>query len=228
MHRLSCPIRACKRKEQIVPETIYDCTQPLAAFLDAAAAKQPTPGGGSIAALTGALAAAMGEMVLNYSVNKKDLQAHRPALDTALAEFHRARQLLSQLMVEDQAAYAALTAARKAPEQGTGSPEFEAALLASIRIPQAIGATAVAMLEISDRIVEKVNRYLLSDLAVCADLAMATARCASYNIRANLPDVSDTAERANFEAAAAKQVARGVELIRRITPRIQSQTGGVP
>jgi formiminotetrahydrofolate cyclodeaminase len=188
----------------------------ISAFLDAAAAKQPTPGGGSIAALAGALAASMGEMVVNYSVNKKDLQAFRPELEFALSELHRARHLLLGLMVEDQIAYTALTDARK----GGGGTEFDVALLASIRIPQAIGTTAIAMLEICDKLVDKVNHHLLSDLAVCSDLAMTTARCASYNIRANLSDVADPVEREKFSRAAAQLVTRGVALIRDLSPRI--------
>ena len=44
------------------------------------------PGGGSVTALVGALAASMGEMVLNYSIGKKDLAAHTPELQAALAE----------------------------------------------------------------------------------------------------------------------------------------------
>jgi formiminotetrahydrofolate cyclodeaminase len=199
---------------------MHDATLSIAAFLDAAAAKQPTPGGGSIAALAGALAASMGEMVLNYSVNKKDLQSHRPELEAALAEFHRARQFLLGLMVEDQLAYTALTLARK--QVGRGA-EFDAALLASIRVPQAIGTTAVALLELSGRLVDKVNHFLLSDLAVCADLAMATVRCASYNIRANLADVTDPAERARFEQSADQLVTRGITLIRDLSPRIWSK-----
>ena len=195
---------------------MHDSSHTISAFLDAAAAKQPTPGGGSIAALAGALAASMGEMVLNYSVNKKDLQAHRAALDSALGEFHRARQLLLGLMVEDQAAYTALTDARK---QG-GGPAFDVALLASIRVPQAVGATAIALLEISTRIVDKVNHHLLSDLAVCADLAVATARCASYNIRANLSDVMDDAERDRFAHSAIDLVSHAVQLVRELSPRI--------
>src|SRR6187551_2880116 len=95
---------------------MHDQANTIDAFLTAAAAKQPTPGGGSIAALTGALAASMGEMVLNYSVGKKSLAAHEPAMREALAEFTRARRLLLALMVEDQVAYEALTAARKLPE----------------------------------------------------------------------------------------------------------------
>src|SRR3954452_4495031 len=95
---------------------MHDASQTINDFLAAAAAKQPTPGGGSIAALAGALAASMGEMVLNYSVTKKSLAQFEPELKEALAEFTRARQLLLQLMIEDQVAYEALTTARKLPE----------------------------------------------------------------------------------------------------------------
>ena len=47
---------------------MYDASHTVAEFVAAAAAKQPVPGGGSVAALVGALGAAMGEMVVNYSV----------------------------------------------------------------------------------------------------------------------------------------------------------------
>src|SRR6186713_402953 len=94
----------------------YDKTQSIDAFLNATAAKSPTPGGGSVAALAGALAAAMGEMVLNYSIGKKDLAQHQDDLKHGLDELHRARQVLLELMIEDQAAYGALTEIRKFPE----------------------------------------------------------------------------------------------------------------
>src|SRR3954454_25286857 len=95
---------------------MYDQSHTIDAFLTAAAAKQPTPGGGSVTALAGALAAAMGEMVLNYSVGKKSLAQFQPELQAGLRELGRARGLLLQLMEEDQVAYEALTAARKLPE----------------------------------------------------------------------------------------------------------------
>ena len=57
---------------------MFDASTSLDSFLTAAAAKKPTPGGGSVTALVGALAASMGEMVLNYSIGKKDLAAYAP------------------------------------------------------------------------------------------------------------------------------------------------------
>jgi formiminotetrahydrofolate cyclodeaminase len=199
---------------------MYDDRTPLDVFLDATAARQPTPGGGSIAALTGALSAAIGEMVVNYSLGKKGLEAFTGELKPVLTELHRARQLMLTLMVEDQVAYEALSRSRRLP---AGSPEREAAyspaLLASIRVPQAIAATALAVLELNDRIINFVNFHLLSDLAVCADLAMATARCAIYNVRVNLSELT-AAERQHTESTMTQVLSRAASVIQRVGPRI--------
>ena len=60
---------------------MYDATTAIGQFLEAAAAKQPTPGGGSVTALVGALSASMAEMVVNYSAGKKGLEPHRDEFD---------------------------------------------------------------------------------------------------------------------------------------------------
>ena len=122
----------------------------------------------------------MGEMVINYSLGKKDLEAFAGELTPVLAQFHRGRLILLELMEEDQAAYVALSATRKLPQDAPDRlARFNAALLVCIRVPQAIAATAVTMLELCDRIINFVNVQLLSDLAVCCDLSMAVVHCAS-------------------------------------------------
>lgn len=203
---------------------MYDRNTTLAGFLDAAAAKQPAPGGGSVAALVGALSASMGEMVVQYTVGKKGFEAHESQLKSVLGELGRARGLMLELMVEDQSSYSALAAARKLPE---GSPEraeqLPGALLACIRIPQAIAAAAVAVLALCDRLVEISNRHLLSDLAVSADLAMATVRCAIYNVRVNLADLTDPDERQAAEIELGQVLSHAAVLIQRVSPRIWSR-----
>lgn len=199
----------------------------IAHFLDATAAKQPAPGGGSVTALAGALAAAMGEMVLQYSLGKKHVV---PADDTklrqALAEMTRARHVLVEFMGEDQAAFAALSAARKnCKDQGDRDPAFAAALLACIRIPQGIAATASALLDLCAGVTQIANKFLLSDLAVCAELAMATVRCASYNVRVNLVDVSDPTDRKHFEESTNQIVAHATERVRSVIPAIWKRLG---
>jgi len=200
---------------------MYDSKVTIADFLDAAGAKQPTPGGGSVTALVGALSASMGEMVVNYSIGKKGLETQQGPLGVALAEFKKARQFLLALMVEDQSAYELLSQLQKLPKDSPERKEkFPAALLASIRIPEAMAATAVAILEICQRMTDGVNYYLLSDLAVCADLAMATLRCAIYNVRVNLKDLTDKRDRDVIDANMRQVLARGASLIQYTVPRI--------
>jgi formiminotetrahydrofolate cyclodeaminase len=202
-------------------EDLIDASSTVAAFLDAAAAKRPAPGGGSVTALVGALAVSMGEMVVNYSIGKKDLAAHEPKLREALAELTRARGMMVELMIEDQAAFAALSAARKnAKGQGDRDATFAAALLACIRVPQTIAATAVAVLDLCGQLTPISNKFLLSDLAVCAELSMATVRCATCNVVINLPDVSDANERERFERGTGELVVRATSLVRRVVPAI--------
>jgi formiminotetrahydrofolate cyclodeaminase len=205
----------------------YDQNNTIAQFLDGTAAKQAAPGGGSVTALAGALSAAMGEMVLNYSVGKKGLEAHQEKLRTALAELHRARQLMLELMAEDQSAYQALTAARKLPKDSAEwRSQYPAALLASIRTPEAIAATAAAVLELCDRVSDFVNSSLLSDLAVCAELAMCTVRCGIYNVRVNLAECTDPSDRQRIEATMVQLFDRALPIIQRVIPRIWRRAQG--
>ena len=191
------------------------------AFLEATAARQPTPGGGAVAALSAAMAAALAEMVLAYSIGKRDLAAHDAQLNESRAEFTRARQLLLGFMAEDQAAYTALTAARKLPPQSSGRDEMIAAALhACLSVPQAVAATALAMLELCQALPAKVSKYLLSDLAIAADLSMTALRCALYNIRVNLPDLPSAQQQAAVEQAARQMLQRGETIIQRLSPEI--------
>ncbi len=184
-------------------------------FLNATAAAKPTPGGGSVTALVAALAASLGEMVLNYSVNKKDLVAHQAELKLGLEELTRARQLLVGLMAEDQEAYAGLSAARKQPN----SEEFTTALRACIAAPQAVAATALAILGLCDRLRDKVNKHLLSDLSICADLCMTTVRCSIHNVRINLSDVTDAAWRTKIETESREVFLYALAIIQQFSRR---------
>ena len=200
---------------------MYDSTHTIHEFLNAAAAKQPAPGGGSITALVGALAASMGEMVLNYSVGKKSLMAHEPELRASLAEFTRLRAMMLQLMAEDQAAYEAITALRKLPADSAERKEkYDATLLACIRVPEAMAAAGVAALEWCGRLTDKANVYLLSDLAVCAELSMATVRCGLYNVRINLTDLPDAADRQSIQKTIDAILSHATKLVRQIVPTI--------
>ena len=207
---------------------MHDRASTIAEFLSATAAKQPTPGGGSVAALAGALSAAIGEMVLAYSVGRKGSAAVDPQLRHVAGELARAREVLLQLMVDDQSAYAELTAVRKLPaDSAERADRLPATVLACVRCPQAIAATAVAILGLCEQVVDHVNPWLLSDLAVCADLATATARAAGYNVRVNLPSVTDEAARHALAAETDQVWGHALERVKRVSPRIWARDAAV-
>ena len=197
-----------------------DTTSTIHDFLEAAAARTPTPGGGAVTALAGALAVTMGQMVINYSVGRKGHEAFTEELTNAQRELLNARNVFAQLVMEDQAAFEALRDAKKMPDGPDKQATLNAAILACVRVPEAIGATAVRVLEIADSHVDHVNPYLLSDLAVCADLAMATVRCAIYSVRANLPEITDPADVQSIEATVNQLRSRALKLVQSVSPRI--------
>lgn len=178
-----------------------------------------------MAAVVGALAAAMGEMTLNYSTGRK---ANSPAADVILrenlAELTRARELLLRLMVEDQEAYLALVAARELDQTDAASPAvLAAATLAAIAVPQAIMAAGLSVLACASRVAEHANKHLLSDLAVCCELALAAVRCGGINVRVNLSGIAQD-QRAGLEREVASAVVRGAELLRETMGMIEGRS----
>jgi methenyltetrahydrofolate cyclohydrolase len=200
---------------------MYDSSTTIRDFLDAAAARQPTPGGGSVSALTGALAASMGEMVLNYSIGKKGQEAHDAALRAALEKMTRARGMQLQLMEEDQIAYEAWSALRKLPADAPERINQSAsATMTCITVPEAIAATAVQVLRIVSDTVDSVNVWLLSDYAVCADLSMAAIRGAIHNVRVNLGQLTDPAAAGKIDETISEIFSHGLVMVKDIMPKI--------
>lgn len=156
-------------------------------FLAALAAKQPTPGGGAVASLTGALAAALGSMVLGYTVGKKAFVAHAADHDRAVAGLARARVLFMEYADEDARAYAVLNALQRLPE---GDPSRRAqwpeAVEAAINAPTACLALAAETARVLVALCGTTNRHLASDLAIAGILAEACAAAARWNIVVNL------------------------------------------
>lgn len=165
-------------------------------FLQAVAAKTPTPGGGAVASATGALGAALASMVIAYSVGKKSLEPHRSALEAAAATLEGARRLLLNLAAADMEAYALLNELQKLPEADTRrATQWAPAVAASIQSPMSVIAVATDLLRLFERLGPISNRFLRSDLAIAAVLAEACARAGAWNVRINLPLLTDVNER---------------------------------
>lgn len=168
-------------------------TLTFAELLDELAAKTPAPGGGAVAAAVGALAGALGGMVISYSVGKKSLAEHKPELELAANRLLAARGLLLALAKEDSEAFGLLSELRRLPE---GDPrrirEEPAAKVTVLGAPRATMAAALDLLRLFESLAPITNKYLHSDLAVAAVLGEATARSAWWNVHVNLSMASDT------------------------------------
>jgi glutamate formiminotransferase/glutamate formiminotransferase/formiminotetrahydrofolate cyclodeaminase len=210
---------------------VYDEKETIESFLAATAAKQPTPAAGSVAALAGALSAALGHMVMAISAGKPHLAQHDAQQNAAREEFARAQRVFTQLMVDDQAAVKAMLASAG---KSSDPAALEAIAATSIRIPQALAETAVAVLEACDRAADMIHAPLAADLAACADLAMAAARTGVNIVRVNSRFLSNAADRTASVTAADDLQSRALAAIQRFYPRIWqtepafSARGGAP
>lgn len=186
-------------------------------FLAQTAAKQPTPGGGAIAGVCGALAASLGQMVVSYSLGKKNLAQHQPLLEDAAKRLERARAMLLELADEDAIAYGLVNELSKLPESDARRiKELPTAQEASVRVPMAVGATGVDVLRLLRELCGKTNAYLRSDLAIAAVLAEATTRSAHWNVLINAPSLADAGRRETVvresEAMTTKSIAIAKEV----------------
>jgi formiminotetrahydrofolate cyclodeaminase len=165
-------------------------------FLDGLADRTPTPGGGSAAALAGALAAAMARMVGAYSVGKKPDDEHAATVQSLCDQLAQADAMLRRLMDEDATAYEALSAAQRAKRQGRDDPPArEQAVGVALAVPMETAAVAGASLVAMQQLLPHANPHLLSDLGVAAVLADACVRAAAYSVRVNAPLLESSAQR---------------------------------
>jgi len=172
-------------------------------YLDQVGDRTPTPGGGGVTGLAGALACALARMVVAFSVRKKTEPAVRDQMETTARRFHRMDQLLRALITQDATAYAAMTeaAASRRLQPSRTSPAhaaYNGAVLAAATVPMEMAAVASNALTTMDELKPVASGYLLSDLAVAVVLADATARACFYTVRVNAREVSNTATRARL------------------------------
>ncbi len=169
----------------------------LRGFIGSIAAKTPAPGGGAVASAVGAIAAALANMVVSYSIGKKNLASHDALHQSAAHRLTRAAEIMLTLADEDAAAYSLVNELAKLPETDSRrQAEYPEALLTAARIPLAVAAAAVDVLRLFHELSDKTNRYLRSDLAIAAVLADATVSASKWNVMINLPGLPPDEARA--------------------------------
>jgi formiminotetrahydrofolate cyclodeaminase len=172
--------------------------EPLKTYSDALASGNPTPGGGSAAALVGALGAALNSMVANFTVGREKFAAVDAQVRSLLAESERLRTDLERLTQADTEAYAQVSAAYKMPrdtddEKAARQEAIQKALKAAAQVPMQAVRACHRVLQIANELLTAGNPNLITDVGVSARFALAALECAVLNAEINLIHIKDKA-----------------------------------
>ncbi|HXW56620.1 MAG TPA: glutamate formimidoyltransferase [Candidatus Cybelea sp.] len=177
-------------------------------FLDAVAHPAATPGGGSVAALAGALGASLGQMVAGLSRKKKSQAAFVEPLSEAVAQFAKAARALAEAIDRDAASFDSVLAAYKLPQTSPGEQQsretaIQQALEGAARVPLEVARRAADIFEWLGQLEPMAGPSMKSDLRVGRFMAAAAVRGALENVAINLESMTDAAlvERIRDEAA---------------------------
>src|SRR5580704_7618497 len=174
-------------------------------FLEAVAAPSVTPGGGSVSAMAGALAASLGQMVAGLSRKKKSQAAHVDKLSSELEELRRISNELAEAIDRDAASYDAVIAAFKLPQGNDEEVQkressIQSATKGAADVPMQVAERTVALFERLGQLDAIAAASMRSDLEVARYMAAAGARGALANVEINLDSISDGAYVAQIRA----------------------------
>ncbi len=175
------------------PPTLAALAEP---FISVVAQPTPAPGGGSVAAMAGALGASLGQMVAGLSRKKKSFDQHADFLAKASAEFQAASAALSAAIDRDARSYEAVMAAMKLPR---GTPDearlrqvaLQEAFTKATEVPLEVARQSVAIYERLGELEKICPRSMVSDVRVGRMMAATSARGALENVATNLESVTD-------------------------------------
>ena len=165
-------------------------------FCESLASKEPTPGGGSASALTGAHAAALLCMYCRLTLGREKFADAQERMNDALEELERARTRLLELVDLDAKAYQGVMKALKMPkgtdsQKATRGEVIQAATRQAARVPLEVCTWAVRLLQVAEVIHQHGNPNALSDAGVGVQLAMAAFSGAALNVYINLESIQD-------------------------------------
>ena len=170
---------------------------PVEEFSRVLGSNSPAPGGGSVAALSGALGANLVSMVCSLSIGKKDYDS----FDKELAEALKLSQTLSEGLLKrvdlDAEAFNSVMAAFKMKKQTeeevkSRTEAIQAGFKEAVQSPLGIARECLDVLRLANKLLGKSNTNALSDLGVASLQAYAGLEGAIMNVKINIPSIRDT------------------------------------
>ena len=174
-------------------------------FVAATASKEPTPGGGAIAALTGATGAALAEMVANLTFGKKGYEEVQSEMEELQTKAEAIRNRMLELSQADADVFNIFMNALGLPkntdeEKIARTAAIQQAYKDAAMVPFEIGELAYQIFELAELASSKGNQNLITDGIISAINARAAVKAAFLNVRINLSGIKDEAFVANVTA----------------------------
>jgi len=166
-------------------------------FLAKTASNSPVPGGGSIAALSAAIAASLSEMVAHLTIGKKGYEALEEEMQEIAKDAFQYRERLIRYIDKDSDAYNGVMGAFKLPkgteqERNNREGAIQEALVNATLVPLDVARDAFKIIELAGKVVKRGNKNAVTDAAVAVMMARTAALSALYNVKINLASIKDT------------------------------------
>lgn len=185
-------------------------------FLAALASPEPTPGGGTAAAIVGAMGTALLVMVAGLTKTRANTDDERDTLSAMRASLEPLAASLTACADRDAEAFGRVMAAYKLPrgtedEKADRKTAIQAALRTATDVPLETLRLATTAMELGETVARHGNPAAASDVGVAAGLLRAAAEGAAANVRINLDGVSDADYRSGARVEADQLLARSDE-----------------
>ena len=186
-------------------------------YLAMAASKSPTPGGGSVSAVTATNAAAMVSMVANLTLGKKGYEASQEQVKRILDQATALIEELKALTAEDMAAFDTFMTAWRLPtttdaEKKAKETAMEQAAQNASRVPVAICRACLRILAAARELAPLGNKTAISDVGVALYVADAALRSAMLSVDINIPLIKSESVVADLKAERARLLSEAEEL----------------
>ena len=169
----------------------------VSAFLDELASSSPAPGGGSVAALSGALGAALTTMVCNLTIGKKKYVEVEGDMKKIRAEAEKLRARFTELIDEDTQAFNKVMEAYALPKESDAQKTLRSAAVAAATkeatlVPLEVMKHCIDAMALAQQVASSGNSNSASDAGVSALMLHAACEGAALNVKINLNGLSDS------------------------------------
>ena len=198
------------------------------AFISRLASKSPTPGGGSAAALSGSIAAALVCMVSELTIGKEKYKEVEAEMKQVLEKATQLKDEFLILVEKDEEAFNQVIASYKLPkntdeEKSNRSEAIQSALKSATNVPIEVIRKAKEVIELAAICAAKGNVNSISDAGVAVIEARASAQGALYNVLINLGGIKDEEFKTQAKTETDELMSRIIELTQKVEEVVKSK-----